>query len=269
MIQSEKLLGAKTYTLTVTTNPSSATCTLTYDGVSHSTKSAKVKAGTVISYSIYHSTYGSTSGSITMDKDKTLSCNGTYSTSTNYNYYTFSSPTSLSSNGTLGGSSFACYGGNGNSAAYKMFDGNASSYAQFIHTSSTWSVKNFVFYNPNPLNVSKLTFNFLVSNGYSCRIQKGTFYGSNNSNVASSPSTESYWTQIGATDAIAYTASANQSTSFSYTSYYKYHRVLISKASGPNGHGTYSIADIKDLTITGKYQTTSTAYTYYWDKTVS
>ena len=79
-------LGVKEYTLTVTTNPAAATCTLTYDGVSYSTKTAKVKAGTVISYSVYHSTYGTTSGSITMDSDKTLNCNGTYSSSTTYKY---------------------------------------------------------------------------------------------------------------------------------------------------------------------------------------
>ena len=87
MIQSEKLLlatkGTTYYTLTVSTNPSSATCTLSYDGTSYEGKSISVPSGTEISYSIYHSTYGTTTGTITMDADKTLSCTGTYSTSAN------------------------------------------------------------------------------------------------------------------------------------------------------------------------------------------
>ena len=81
-IFSKSLLLAekKQYTLTVSTNPASATCTLTYDGHSYSSKTATVDEGTVISYSVYHSTYGTTTGNITMDSDKTLTCEGTYST---------------------------------------------------------------------------------------------------------------------------------------------------------------------------------------------
>ena len=74
------MANAKYYTLTVSTNPASATCTLTYGGNSYSSKTATVKKGTIISYSVYHSTYGTTTGNITMDSDKTLTCEGTYST---------------------------------------------------------------------------------------------------------------------------------------------------------------------------------------------
>ena len=63
------LLNASTmqYTLTVVTDPVSATCTLTANGVSSSAKTLTVDAGTVISYSVYHATYGTTTGNITMN----------------------------------------------------------------------------------------------------------------------------------------------------------------------------------------------------------
>lgn len=72
------------YTLTVSTNPSNATCTLTYGGSSYSSKSATVASGTVINYSVYHSTYGTTTGSITMNSNKTLTCTGASSTTSKY-----------------------------------------------------------------------------------------------------------------------------------------------------------------------------------------
>ena len=70
--------------LTVITNPDTATCTLTYNGTSYKTKQVTVQGGTVVSYSVYHSTYGTTTGTITMDSDKTLNCVGASSTSTGY-----------------------------------------------------------------------------------------------------------------------------------------------------------------------------------------
>lgn len=86
MIQAEKMImmSKKQYTLTISTNPASATCTLTYNGNSYSSKTCTVDEGTVVSYSIYHSTYGTKTGTVTMDSDKTLNCVGTYSTSTSY-----------------------------------------------------------------------------------------------------------------------------------------------------------------------------------------
>lgn len=109
MIQSKKLLMqnfVSNVTLTVSTNPASATCTLTYNGQSYETKSAIVPKGTTINYTIYHATYGTETGSITMDDNKTLTCNGTYSTSSNgyinnttlYGNATFNSSTSAITN---------------------------------------------------------------------------------------------------------------------------------------------------------------------------
>lgn len=76
LYQKKLLLEFKQRTLTVITDPASATCTLTYKGRSYSTKSLKVKEGDTVSYSVYHSTYGTTSGTIVMDTDKTLRCTG-------------------------------------------------------------------------------------------------------------------------------------------------------------------------------------------------
>lgn len=64
--------NGKFYTLTIVTNPAAATCTLTINSIQYVTKSKKVKEGTVVSYSVYHSTYGTKTGSITVDSNITL-----------------------------------------------------------------------------------------------------------------------------------------------------------------------------------------------------
>lgn len=115
------------YTLNVVFTPSDAQdaiCTLTYDGQAHSATSATVEAGTVISYSIYSSKYGSASGTVTMDADKTLTCTGT-TTSTPE---TFTRP-NLTSNGTIGVDEFAVAASTTYSntySAYKAVDGDTS-----------------------------------------------------------------------------------------------------------------------------------------------
>ena len=70
------LLGLKKYTLTVVTSPASATCTLTYRGKTYNTKTLEIRKGETVSYSIHHSTYGTTTGTILMDSNKTLTCVG-------------------------------------------------------------------------------------------------------------------------------------------------------------------------------------------------
>jgi hypothetical protein len=80
----KRITLAVQYTLTVSTNPNNATCTLTYGGSSYSSKSATVASGTVINYSVYHSIYGTTTGSITMNSNKTLTCTGASSTTSKY-----------------------------------------------------------------------------------------------------------------------------------------------------------------------------------------
>ena len=89
------------YTLTVTSNIDSAQCTLTYDGVSHSSRTATVPEGTVISYSMYSSTYGTTSGNVTMDSNKTLDFTGT-SRNVEYSYWSTGDYSSPNSSFTIG-----------------------------------------------------------------------------------------------------------------------------------------------------------------------
>lgn len=68
--------NGKFYTLTIVTNPAAATCTLTINGIQYVTKSKKVKEGTIVNYSVYHSTYGTKTGNITVDSDITLTFTG-------------------------------------------------------------------------------------------------------------------------------------------------------------------------------------------------
>lgn len=62
--------------LTVVTNPTSATCSLTYGGNTYSTKKVLVTPGTNVSYSIYQATYGTTTGSVTVDSNKVITATG-------------------------------------------------------------------------------------------------------------------------------------------------------------------------------------------------
>lgn len=78
MIQSEKLLQQEC-TLTIVTNPVSAICTINYNGIDYTTKSLSVPSGTTVSYSIYHETYGTQTGTIFLDTNKTINAEGTYS----------------------------------------------------------------------------------------------------------------------------------------------------------------------------------------------
>ena len=253
MIQSEKLLGTKTYTLTVTTNPSSATCTLTYDGVSHSTKSAEVKAGTVISYSIYHSTYGTTSGTITMDSDKTLNCNGTYSTSSVD--ATWSQPT-LSSNGTIGSGTLSVYATSYymDYQPYKAFDKDASTFYACkaasvddrklnIYTSSAIKISSISFQNVNNIHSSSA-----YTSPWKLAIYAGSSYNTTLvSEYINTNTTASSW----------WTVPVNSS------GYYNYHQISFTQYRS----STYKEVEVAEISINAKYK--STSYSYYWNKTIT
>lgn len=55
------------FTLTITTNPSSATCTLTYDGQSYTTKTATVPKGTEVTYTVSASDYNTQTSTVTVN----------------------------------------------------------------------------------------------------------------------------------------------------------------------------------------------------------
>ena len=237
-------LGVKYYTLTVNTDPSSATCTLTYDGVAHTEKSAEVKEGTVISYSIYHSTYGTTTGSITMNSNKTLTCNGTYSTSETES--SWSNPI-LSANGTIGGSSFAVYASSVYSTSYQAYHAVDGGTTYWRGTSPCY----WEWYTPNPSKPTYLTLTALTSakNGYYQAVAFDVQYSTNNSswttlyshNNSSRPKTVSI--------------SLNPSTAC------KYWRINITSGAIANA------VIYPTISISGKQVVTSN--TYYWDKSIS
>lgn len=250
MIFSERLLGNNSkVVLTVSTNPASATCTLTYNGVQYSTKSLEVDKGSSVSYSVYHSTYGTTTGTITMDTDKTLTCNGTYSTSTTS--YNFSRP-NLTSDGTLGGSSFAVYASSNYSKCYPYCAVDGKTITSYKNGDQwiTQGGESFIFYYPNALRVTSLTMNCGYGSVYYYRAYTGSVYGSNNNSSYSSVGSWSVAKNSTDTKVITIDLSSN-------TSYYKYYKLT------PTAFMNNTYWGISELYITAKYATTS--YTYYWD----
>ena len=253
LFSKELLMSEKKVTLTVSTNPASATCTLTYDGQSYSAKTATVKKGTVISYSVYHATYGTKTGTVTMDSDKTLAFEGTYSTST---VETNWSQPVLTSNGTLGGNSFAVAASTEydvSAAAYKAFDGYTSGEGHYYRSRyvDIGATHTFTFFNPTALKVSNISY---LNYGQTIVIPvSGTVYGSNNG---------SSWTTITTYTNSVYTAGQSWNINLSgNTNYYKYYKVDFT-----NGNSTGYIICM-ELTVTAKYQQTS--YTYYWEVTTT
>ena len=249
-IFSKNLLIGSQFTLTVITDPISATCTLTYEGQSYNAKTATVKVGTVISYSVYHPTYGTTTGNITMNSDKTLTCNGAYSTSTTD--VAWSRP-NLNSNGSVGGSSFACYADSeyGSNYAYKAFDGSNATVDYWTSTTSAFP-HYIVFYSPTAIKVSSLTIYNRASGYYAPKDY--TLYGSDNG---------SSWTYLTSGTNTVSSGGANWYVYPSTSSYYKYYKFEVT--SHINGSSTY--VAIGEIYISAVYQQES--YTYYWNKSVT
>ena len=244
LIHSKNLLMTekKKYTLTVVTNPASATCTLTYDGQSYSSKTATVEDGTIISYSVYHSTYGTKTGSITLDSDKTLTFTGTYSTST---VDTPWSQPVLSANGTMGGSSFAVSADYeaGGYLTWKAFDGNNST-----GWSNGISTGYIIMYNPTAIKVSKFTIR--NRSDLNRAFQTGNILAGNSQNNLT---TISNFSNSNSTAGSTWDINVNASSA------YKYWKIDI----------TASIGGSTCAEITISATTTTTSYTYYWDVTTT
>ena len=254
---SKKLLCKKNfvpepeYTFKVVTNPTSASCTITYEGVEYTTKSLKVKAGSVISYSIYHSTYGTTTGSVTMSKDRTLTCTGVKTTKTED--VAWSQPT-LNANGTVGGSKFAVVSNGELSANFKAFQAFDNKPSTFW-LSTAFLPKYIIFYCPTALRVSNLKiYNDDKASIHLTYVKDYTIYASNNN---------SSWTTLKTGTNTNYTIGGTWNIPINTGSYYKYYKinVVTCKTSG----GPY--ANIAECKITATYQKTTT--TYSWNKSLS
>ena len=165
-----------------------------------------------------------------------------------YQYSSWTRP-NLTSDGTLGGDSFACAGGNAN--PYLAFDGNTSTYLQIYTNAET--TKTLYFYNPNPLKITSLTFSYYSGT----QIQEATIYGSND---------YSNWDEI-----ISYTNNANPNTvTFpNNTLPYKYYKLYVIKAAGSAGYLGYILSDINEITFVAQERTavesTSSDYDFYVD----
>lgn len=250
-IWSKKLLMSNPsvkYTLTVTTDPVSATCTLTADGVSSSTKTLTVDAGTVISYSVYHATYGTTTGTITMNSDKTLNCVGTYDETTVEQAW--SNPI-MTSDQTPGGSVFAAFADSSYSTRlpYKIFDGQSATVGYIWQ--SVGSLPHYIgFYNPTPIRITSLTFNwYRAASGY---------YSPLTANIQASNDGTTYTTL----QTITNSTNPSSTTLTNYSSVgYKYYRVYGTDGSVAN---TYACAE---CSASGYTQVSS--YTYYWQTTIT
>ena len=137
-------LGTKYYQITISTNPSNATCYILYNNVWYNTKSLKVKANSTIQTYVTHSTYGTSSiYTYTIDSNKTIYFIGS---STAVDTDTLWTQPTLSSNGTSGTSELAVSAsgeltaGDGSGFkfyAWRAFDGVASGRNGWVN-----SVKN-------------------------------------------------------------------------------------------------------------------------------
>ena len=257
MIQSEKLLSIsqKLYTLTIITNPASATCTLSYNGTSHEGKSISVPSGTTVSYTINHETYGTETGTILMDKDKTLTCTGTYSTiSTDVSW---SQPT-LSSNGTWGSSTFAVKADseyNSSRATWHAFNGNGTTDWWSANTKNAYPI-NIYMYMSTAVKITKL----LIYNSNNSSQHNVTFFSAGTLDYSfndSSWSSACSWTNSTSATAASWTISNSSNV---YAKYWRLHATA-GTAYGSTNQG------LSEIYITAYKQTTS--YNYYWDKNIS
>lgn len=125
----------------------------------------------------------------------------------------------LSSNGTIGGSSFAVYSAQEYAAyqpLWKGFDNSTSDVGSIRFT--TGSTGEVIIYNPVGLNISNINFTTTSANGASGAT--GTVYVSNDNTT---------WTEI--TSFSQATASNNWSIPLSYNGYYKYLKLSVTSTS--------------------------------------
>lgn len=252
MLQSKKLLMNNMVTLTVSTSPVAATCTLTYNNVQYSTKTLSVPKGSTIAYSIYHSTYGTTSGSIIMDDDKTLTCTGTSGSS--YTEVTWIRP-NLTSNGTIGSSTFAVSTTRPYNSypVYIAFDGidNQNKSGCFSYSYSEGA--QVTLYTSTPIKLKSFTWVVHKSGTQNQTANYIDVYGGN--------SQSSYTLLNSFTNDVVSPAGSTFTKNVNSTQYYRYHRLDVSK----NYSQGYMYC--RELYLNATYQSPTT--TYYWNTSIT
>jgi len=256
MFQAEKLLISNVMVkLTVSLNPSNATCTLTYNGVSYTTTQITVPQGSTVSYSIYHATYGSKTGSVTLNTNKTLTCVGTYSVTPVT--VSWSSPHNLTSN--TSNTSFQVSSSSEYHTAswhvWHAFDGTYGSSAGnnggcFNGSSKALSNQYWLFYTPTPVKITSMT---VENRPYvNCAFATMNFYGGDTSSCNNLEGSYTNSTQ---------TAGSTWTCSWGGTNYYKYHQLYV-KSCGTNGTAA---PGAREVWLSGYTQ--SSSYSYYWNIT--
>lgn len=167
----------------------------------------------------------------------------------------------LSSNGTLGGSSFAVSASNEYSSsyrAYKAFDGSSSTNWLASSYSNSDLPQSLIFYNETPINVQSIK---ITNRGtYATYATAGNVYGCNDN---------SSWELIGTfTNTTATTTLANWNIDLSSNAeYYKYHKIEFTQATwstqASNGFGVNEV-DITAYTRT-IVNSTEADYDFYRD----
>lgn len=160
----------------------------------------------------------------------------------------------LSSNGTLGGNSFACGGSyyhpsSGNNAIYSLFDGNTG-------TGCTCTAYNgggyIIFYNPEPIKVTSIKNDHIWYGG---DWRDVTISGSNNG---------SDWTNLG-----YFNHGLTTACDIANPQYFKYYKLYNNSGFGADGSG-YG-GGLTELFITAKIggtkiiETDETDYDFYKD----
>lgn len=254
-------LGTKYYTLTIVTSPSNATCVLTVNSIEYTTKSLKVKEGTVVSYSISYSGTTTKNGSVTMNSNKTLTFTRTSQSTPSTTNVSWLQPT-LSANGTLGSGDFAVNASQYNSSyqAHDAFDGSTStSWVPQPHQTPASSVDvtklYMTMYFGKAVNISKFNFrNRAASNTAPVSWQ---LYRSSNG---------SSWTLASSGSNSVQTASGTCTANISHSGNYNYFQMRFGsdwKYTSQSGRG------INEWTITATYKNTIYTTTYYFTVTTT
>lgn len=173
--------------------------------------------------------------------------------------FDFVTPT-LSSNGTMGGDTFAVQAiaeRDSNYYAYKMFDGNTSTnwcaYAAAF-TGAVW----FTFYNPIPLKVSTILCHGYINGTSGYNIRSGTVYGGNDN---------SSWTDVCTYSGLS---GANATITVNSHTYYNYYKVYIAGNQGSNQvyidevtiNATYKTEVANSITFPVAFTNTNYSYTF-------
>ena len=155
----------------------------------------------------------------------------------------------LSANGTLGGASFAVGSDldQDNRPQYYLFDNNSATAYTLKHTiSAPYQTYPVTFYNPQPLNVTGLSFDVQQQGGFTGYPKTLTLEGSNDGTT---------WSTIGSYN----NTSANPSIVSTFdisdnTNYYNYYKITVTD-------GTVD-SDVNQLNITATYQVSTSDGTY-------